>query len=127
MKARCLSLLTITFIIASTGLTPSRDALNTNALATEPLRDEALAQKSGCFECHSIDKNVIGPAYQDVAAKYKDDARARETLIQKVKKGGKGNWAKVSKGVPMPGFAPVLSDSEIARLVDWVLSLENPQ
>ena len=33
-------------------------------------------QKDGCAACHAIDKKVVGPAYQDVAAKYKGDKDA---------------------------------------------------
>ena len=91
--------------------------------AGQALADEALARKSGCLECHSVDKKLIGPAYHDVAARYKSDARARNALIEKVKKGGKGNWTEVTGGVLMPPFSPRLSDAEIQRLVDWVLSL----
>ncbi|TMH83473.1 MAG: c-type cytochrome [Betaproteobacteria bacterium] len=91
--------------------------------AGQALADEALARKSGCLECHSVDKKLIGPAYHEVAAKYKGDARARIALIEKVKKGGKGNWTEVTGGVLMPPFSPRLSDAEIQRLVDWVLSL----
>ena len=36
-----------------------------------------MAQKSGCLACHSIDKKVLGPAYKDVAAKYKGDKEDR--------------------------------------------------
>jgi len=87
------------------------------------LADEALAKKSGCFECHNVDKKLVGPAFHDVAAKYKNDAGARSALIEKVKKGGKGNWTEVSRGVPMPPHSGRLSDAEIHRLIDWVLSL----
>jgi len=83
-----------------------------------------LAKESGCFECHGVDKIVIGPAYRDVAARYKDDAKAPERLIEKVKNGGKGNWTDVTKGVPMPPHSPRLSDEQIASLVNWILGLE---
>ena len=94
--------------------------------------DEALAKKSGCLECHSIDKNAnnqsidrkpIGPAFHDIAAKYQDMVRARTALIETVKKGGKGNWTAVTGGTTMPPYSPRLSDAEINRLVDWVLGL----
>ena len=84
---------------------------------------EALAEKNGCLECHSVDKKIIGPAFHDVAAKYRGNARARNALIETVKRGGKGNWTDVTGGVLMPPFSPRLSDAEIQRLVDWVLSL----
>jgi cytochrome c551/c552 len=177
----------------------------------------ALAQKSGCFECHSMDRPVVGPAFRDIAARYNKEvraadvrfmsvaasndlpeqrkstvivalvggdlhvrifdsdgnrivdkseaqlvkgqqltdlkkqlkgerildgsalsekekqayldralavagyARARDALVEKVKKGGKGNWTAVSHGVPMPPFSGRLTDAEIRSLVDWVL------
>lgn len=80
----------------------------------------ALAQKSGCLACHSVDKKVLGPAYKDVAAKYKDDKGAEERLIAKVKKGGSGVWGPI----PMIANSPQVKDEDIKTLVHWVLSLK---
>lgn len=82
-----------------------------------------LARKSGCLACHSVTNKVVGPAWQDVAKKYRDDAGARDRLIEKVKKGGKGNWTSVTGGVPMPPYSPRVADADIEKLVDFVLSL----
>ena len=87
------------------------------------MADEALAKKSGCFACHSIDKKIVGPAWKDVAVRYKGDASARDALIKKVKTGGKGNWTEVTKGVPMPPYSPRVKDADIATLVDFILKL----
>lgn len=93
-------------------------------VSTSASADElALAKKSGCMACHAIDKKVVGPAWNDVGARYKGDAGARDALIKKVKTGGKGNWTEVTKGVPMPPYSPRVSDDDIAKLVDFVLSL----
>jgi cytochrome c len=108
MKARWISVLTAALLILGTGPT---------------LADEALAQKRGCYECHSIDKTVVGPSYKDIAARYANDAGARDALIRTVKYGGKGNWSEISKHVPMPSHSGRLSQAEIERLVDWVLGL----
>jgi len=80
---------------------------------------EALMAKDGCAACHAIDKKVVGPAYQDVAAKYKGDANAAAMLVDKVKKGGQGVWGQI----PMPPNAQV-SDADIKNLVDWILTLK---
>ena len=80
---------------------------------------EALMKKSGCVACHSIDKKVIGPAYQDVAAKYKGDKDAVAKLTDKVKKGGVGVWGQI----PMPPNTHV-SDDDIKSLVGWILTLK---
>lgn len=85
--------------------------------------DLALAKKSGCLACHSVEKKVVGPAWNDVAAKYKGDGAARDTLIGKVKKGGKGNWTSVTGGVPMPPYSPRVADADIETLVDFIIGL----
>ncbi len=85
------------------------------------MADEALAKKSGCFACHSIANKVVGPAWKDVGAKY--GAGDKAMLVDKVKKGGKGNWTAVTGGVPMPPYSPRVSDADIETLVDFILSL----
>lgn len=79
-----------------------------------------LAQRSGCFVCHAIDKKVVGPAWKDIAAKYRGDAGVEAKLITKVAKGGSGAWGSV----PMPANAPRVSDVDIKSLVKFVLSLK---
>jgi cytochrome c len=88
------------------------------ALAAAPaFANLDLATKSGCTACHAVDKKVVGPAFKEVAAKYKGDAKAEAMLVDKVKKGGVGNWGQV----PMPPNAGV-KDEDIKTLVKWVLS-----
>jgi cytochrome c len=79
--------------------------------------DEALAKKHNCTACHAIDKKLVGPAYKDVAKKYKGQNVAAQ-LEAKVKKGGSGVWGPI----PMPPNAAV-PDADIKKLVDWVLKL----
>jgi cytochrome c len=86
--------------------------------ATPALADLKLAQDSGCMACHTIDKKLVGPAYKDIAAKYKGDAGAEANLIQKVKAGGSGVWGPI----PMPPNSPKVSDENIATLVKWILA-----
>lgn len=85
--------------------------------ATPVLADTAaMAQMKGCMACHQIEVKVVGPSYKDVAAKYKGDAGAVDTLVAKVKAGGSGVWGPI----PMPPNN--LSDDEAKQLVEWVLS-----
>ena len=61
------------------------------AFAATP--DEAM-NKAGCMACHSKDKKIVGPAFKDIAAKYKgQDATAK--LIEKVRKGGAGSFGPI--------------------------------
>lgn len=80
--------------------------------------NQALAQKSGCLACHAVDKKILGPAYRDVAAKYKGQADAEAKLVAKVKKGGSGVWGPI----PMPPMSPQIKDEDIKTLVKWVLA-----
>lgn len=89
------------------------------ANAVDAKAAEALAQKSGCLACHSVEKKVLGPAYKDVAAKYKGDKGAEARLIAKVKAGGSGVWGPI----PMPANSPQVKDADITTIVEWVLSL----
>ncbi|MCR5881575.1 c-type cytochrome [Rhizobacter sp. J219] len=76
-----------------------------------------LAQKKNCMACHAVDKKVVGPSYQDVAAKYAGQKDAVDKLAVKVVKGGAGVWGPV----PMPANTAV-SDAEAKQLVTWILS-----
>ena len=78
----------------------------------------ALARKKNCFACHALDKKVVGPAWKDVAAKYRADGGAQAYLEAKIIKGGKGVWG----GVAMPS-QPALSAGESAQLVRFILGL----
>jgi len=76
----------------------------------------ALAKAKNCMACHAIDKKLVGPAYKDVAAKYKGDAKAPAMLATKIKAGGKGTWGEI----PMPPNN--VTEAEAKELAAWVLA-----
>ena len=80
--------------------------------------DQALAQKSACMSCHQAAKKVVGPSYQDIAKKYKGDAKAADHFVNVIKKGGKGVWGPV----PMPPH-PQVSDENAKKLAAWILAM----
>ncbi len=80
--------------------------------------DEALAKSKACLACHNVDKKVVGPAFKDVAAKYKGDAGATAAMAVKIKAGGKGVWGQI----PMP--AQNVTEEEAKKLAAWVLNLK---
>ncbi|WLI73670.1 c-type cytochrome [Halomonas alkalicola] len=84
--------------------------------------DEAmidLAWESGCFNCHDLDKPLLGPAWRDVAERYRDDDEALSRLVVTVRDGGSGNWGE-ERMTPNRRAA----EEEIERLVSWLLSLD---
>ena len=83
------------------------------------LASTQLHVKSGCVACHTVDKKLVGPAYKDIAQKYKGRADAVAYLSQRVRKGGPGNWGST----PMAANdVKKLNDAELKALVTWILA-----
>ena len=104
-------------IIAAVAGAAFAAAVSAPALADDA--GEKLAKDKGCTACHGIDKKIVGPAYKDVAAKYRGDKTAEAKLITKVEKGGSGVWGQI----PMPPNTQVKPE-DVKKLVEWVLSLK---
>ncbi len=79
---------------------------------------QALLQRHDCYICHADHETKTGPAYVDVAARYRGDPKAVATLTAVVRKGahGSGPWL-------MPPM-PQVSDAEAREIVDYILSLK---
>lgn len=79
----------------------------------------ALYRERNCMACHAINSPVVGPAFVRVAERYKGNAQAPARLVEKVLRGGSGNWG----AVPMPANLQV-SPEEAQALVTWILGLK---
>ncbi len=77
-----------------------------------------LIELSDCKACHSITKKSIGPAYMDVAKKYKGVFMAEGKLSDKVIKGGGGVWGEQAMSAH-----PQLTKDEATEMVRYILSL----
>jgi cytochrome c len=80
---------------------------------------KALIAGSDCRTCHKDDTKLIGPAYQDVAKKYENNAKNVKMLAEKVLNGGQGNWGEI----PMAGH-PNLSVEDASAMVEYILSMK---
>jgi cytochrome c len=90
------------------------------AEAAAPKKDgQALINSSDCRTCHKDDSKLIGPAYQDVAKKYENNAANVKMLTEKIINGGQGNWGEI----PMAGH-PNLSQDDASAMVDYILSMK---
>ena len=90
------------------------------ALAPQAQASDALAKRYGCVACHQADKKVVGPAWKDVAGKYKGTVTPAQ-LAASIKKGSSGKWGPI----PMPPQGQV-SDADLADLAAWVLEGGQP-
>lgn len=87
------------------------------APAAKPHPALELMKKHGCSGCHGVGSKILGPAFRDVAQRYKDDKGAESGLAARIRNGGSGAWGDV----PMPPQAQV-SDADVSALVKWILS-----
>ena len=81
--------------------------------------DDEMYKTKNCFACHRVDRNHLGPAFKNVAAKYADEAGADAKLAQKIREGSGGVWGST----PMPPQAQV-DETEALTLARWILTLK---
>lgn len=86
------------------------------SFATAVQADEKLAKEKNCLTCHALDKKMVGPAFQEIAKKYKGDAKAGAALADKIVKGGSGVWGPI----PMPPNK--VTEAEAKTLAAWVMA-----
>jgi len=79
---------------------------------------QALLHEYKCYICHADKETKTGPAYVDVAAKYRGNRKAVAAVAAVVKKGANhgGPWH-------MPPH-PEVSDAEAERMAHYILSLK---
>lgn len=103
-------------LLALAGLAFSANAATPNEAAAR-----TLARQSNCFKCHAVAKKKDGPAWHDVAVKYKGKPEAQARLIQHITTGEK---AKFPDGHEEEHAIIKSKDqAQIKNLVDWILSL----
>jgi cytochrome c len=77
-----------------------------------------LARRKACLSCHGLDNRIVGPAFRDVAKRYKGQDGIEVKLVEKLRSGGGGSWGPL----PMPPN-PDLAAADATTLVRWVLGL----
>lgn len=96
---------------------------STGSFAADADTAYALARESGCLKCHSVDKHKDGPAYRDIAAKYKDKDHA-ESVKRLITHMTSGEKAKFPDGHEEEHKTIKTNDvDQQTNLVEWILSL----
>jgi len=75
-----------------------------------------------CKTCHKVDEKSIGPSFTDVAKRYAKDPEMVSKLMQKVVKGGSGNWGEVA----MPAH-PNLKEEDLRQMIAWMKTLSGTE
>jgi len=91
------------------------------ALAGAPVHAQdaqKLLKEKACLACHNVDNKVVGPAYKDVAKKYRARKDAEAYLSGKIREGSNGVWGQI----PMPPNQ--VTEAEANALAKYILSLK---
>ena len=88
-------------------------------LVAPAMASKELAQAKNCLACHSLENQVVGPAFKAIAAKYAGDKAAAATLATKIMAGGGGVWG----AIPMPAN-PQVKEDDAKKLATWILGLK---
>lgn len=86
------------------------------------LNAKGLVQKNNCISCHTEDTKLVGPAFRDVALKYKGNPNAFEMLSKSIVEGSSGKWGDIA----MPP-QPTLNNPEITQIIDYILDLNSQE
>ncbi|KQC02698.1 c-type cytochrome [Pedobacter sp. Hv1] len=126
MKKTLLFLSAITLFLAACGGSSSETSSSSSTTSTpteapktamEP--GQLLIAKSDCVGCHHKENKLIGPSYQDIAAKYPATEENISLLAGKIIKGGKGVWGPV----PMTPHSKI-TDADAKLMTKYILSLK---
>ena len=79
-------------------------------------KGEQIAIKYKCITCHRVDKDLVGPSFQNIAKRYKNDQNSIENSI---KYGAKGKWEKFKSF--MPPFHNI-NKNDLEELSKWILN-----
>ena len=98
---------------------------------------DRLAKDHGCYICHNVEPRKpsaqeimpYGPAWKDVAKKYRGQSDAEERLTRIVLLGSgtestSRHWKGKAAGAAMPANTVEISEADAHKLVRWILSLE---
>ena len=110
-----MKVLTLTGLLTTIALTLPTVAL----AAVDEEGAAALLKSSGCNSCHAVDTKKMGPAFKDVAAKYKGKADAADTVYKYVTS---GPMAKIGSKEQKHPAVKSSDEAAIKNMVAYILS-----
>ncbi|MEY4257776.1 MAG: Cytochrome c-552 precursor [Pseudomonadota bacterium] len=84
------------------------------AAAKGPNVNNLLAANS-CTACHGMKNKIVGPGFNEIAAKHKGKANLEAYLVGKIKNGGSGVYG----AIPMPA-QPQVKDADAQAMAQWI-------
>jgi cytochrome c len=93
-------------IVCALGCVAHAPAQNTSQSAAA----EKLIKDSDCSSCHAVDRDIVGPAYSDIAKRYAGQADASGKISAKIRNGGGGMTPH-----------PDMSEAQRDQIAQWIL------
>jgi cytochrome c len=110
-----------TTLLAALSFATAALLMPAQAFGADAAAAQGLARQSNCFACHSVDKKKVGPAWKDIAAKYKGNKDAEAKLYKHLTTGEK---AKFDDGHEEDHpIVKAKNPDDVKNLVSWLLSL----
>lgn len=78
-----------------------------------------LIAKNDCLGCHKVAEQLTGPAYMDVAKRYRDSTGIEDSLAARIIHGSAGHWGPAQM-TPHPNLSP----DSVKLMVAYILSLK---
>ncbi|CAN1539288.1 Cytochrome c-like domain containing protein [Burkholderiaceae bacterium] len=80
----------------------------------------SLLAANSCTACHGMKNKIVGPGFNEIAAKHKGKANLEAYLVDKIKNGGSG----VFGAIPMPA-QPQVKDADAKAMAAWIAAGAN--
>lgn len=93
------------------------------------VRDEAsrdivalgIIRSSDCRTCHTVDVKAVGPAFKQIADRYKSNKRSTDSLASAIIRGSSGKWGTDNN---MPAH-PTMSVTDARTIANYILNIDN--
>lgn len=108
-------------LIVSADYTEGRDKAGTSQghlVVSAATAGKNIMLSLDCQTCHKVNEKSIGPAFTEVAKRYKNDPAMISYLVDKVTRGGSGKWGEVA----MPAH-PSLKEEDLRQIIGWIQTL----
>ena len=92
--------------------------------STSAMANLQLVQEKQCMQCHSVDKNLIGPSFKRIAFRWKGNPAAEKVLISTIQNGtreGGGRHWSATTNMPDSLERPLISPEEAKKIFVWIM------
>ena len=125
-NSKTLYLATAVLLIAAGAFFALRSPPKTATFSSEEVK--GFFHTYGCTNCHDVRRPLLGPSFEQIAARYAGNPEALAALKKSVRQGSRGKWVEEGKttayGIPevMPAYdRSKIPDDRLDAMLRWIL------